>query len=498
MGEGHGYATFGSALKAFRKRARLTQEELGLRVSYSREYIAYLENGRRKPDIAAVASLFIPALGLTHNPAEASALIELAARARGKHPRDFGITITCESAESAPEKPPAISDTLAQMMSWYVQMRPEAALEMARAMGPFWRANGQFSEARAWLRDILAHSTSPTVSRGEALLHAADFARHQGDLEESIALYDEACAVFSANGNEQGLCTALCQQAWAFYDTNSKQVEAQAALEHALSIARRIGDKAGMVEALGALAHMRMAGATTTAARDDIAAMLSEALACAREIGDPHKLGFLLQQFGTLQLSRCQVREALADFEQAVEAFRVTGDVFSLAWSLGGEGECALRLGAYANARRCFEQGLRTFEASGGREGALIITHHLAHLDLLECRFRAAADGFLRCIALCDASDYPQMRARCIAGLGGVAVRAGQPERGARLLAAAQQQFEALPPFLLPPDMAEYATFAGEARDALGDAVFALAWQAGLQAQRDLMSEAATALRQSA
>lgn len=501
MGEGHGYATFGPALKAFRKQAGLTQEELGLRVSYSREYIAYLENGRRKPDVAAVASLFIPALGLTHNHAEASALIELAARARGKHPRDFGITITTERAAQAPAQPPADApatpDTLTQMMSWYVQMRPESALEMARAMGPFWRANGQFSEARAWLRDILAHSTSPTVSRGEALLHAADFARHQGDLAESIALYDEACAMFSAHEDEQHLCVALCQQAWAYFDTNCNQARAQATLERALSIARRIDDKAGRVEALGALAHMRMAGATTDADRDAIAAMLAEALACARDLNDAHKLGFLLQQFATLHLTRGQVREAQADFDEAVEAFRKTGDVFSLAWSLSGKGECALRLGDTACARRCFEQAMRTFKTSDGREGMLILTHHLAHLDLLEDRLGAAADGFRRCIALCDASDYPQMRARCIAGLGGVAVRTGQAELGAQLLAFAQLQFDALPPFLLPLDQAEYVAFAGEARRLLGDATFTKAWHAGRHSQNsDLLIQAAAALRQ--
>lgn len=482
MGDGHGYATFGAALKAFRKRAGLTQDDLGRRVGYSREYVAYLENNRRKPDINAVASLFVPALGLTHEPAEASALIELAARARGKHPRDFGITITYERMvtarreqppappAAAPAGPPATADSVAHMLSWYVQMRPEAALEMARAMGPFWRANGQFTEARAWLRDILARSTSPTVSRGEALLHAADFARHQGDLAESIALYDEASALFSANGDDRGQCTALCQLAWAYFDTNRNQAEAQAALERGLDIARRIGHKPGIVEALGALAHMRMAGATTDEARDGIAAMLDEALACARELGDAQKQGFLSQQFATLQLSRGQVRKAFEHFEQAAAAFRAAGDLFSIAWSLDGLGECALLLGDIAGARRHFDDAMRTFERSGGREGVLIITHHLARLDLLEGKLAAAAGGFLNCITLCDASDYPQMRARCIAGLGGVAVRAGQPALGAQLLAAAQRQFDALPPFLLPPDQAEYAAFAADAREALGDA----------------------------
>ncbi len=499
MSETHGYATFGSALKAFRKQAELTQEELGRRVSYSREYIAYLESNRRKPDVNGVASLFIPALGLQRDPARAGALIELAARSRGGLPRDFGITIVHERTASAPVE--AISaanhvpqpDTLAHMLSWYVQMRPEAALEMARAMGPYWRANGQFSEARAWLRSILAHSTSPTVSRGEALLHAADFARHQGDLTESIALCREACALFRANGDERGLCTALCQLAWAHYDTNCRQSEAQAALEQGLAIARRIGYAEGIVEALGALAHMRMAAAATHEARGTIAAMLEEALACGRDLGDPSKLGFLSQQVAILRMSDSQIHGAHAMFSQAAEYFREAGDQFSLAWTQAGLGECSLLLGQMAEARAAFEAAYHTFEASAGREGKLILTHHLARLDLCEGRLAKARDGFLRCIAQCNEAAYPQMRARCVAGLSGVAIRAGQPELGAHLLSAATRAFDALPPFLQPPDRAEYAALADEARSALGLDAFERAWSAP-QREDDLLDQARAVL----
>jgi predicted ATPase/transcriptional regulator with XRE-family HTH domain len=54
--------TFGASLRLLRKRARLTQDELGRAVGYSREQIARLENGSRLPDLAVVAALFVPAL----------------------------------------------------------------------------------------------------------------------------------------------------------------------------------------------------------------------------------------------------------------------------------------------------------------------------------------------------------------------------------------------------------------------------------------------------
>ncbi len=55
-------ASFGAALRFLRKRAHLTQDELGLAVGYSREQVARLENESRLPDLAVIAATFVPVL----------------------------------------------------------------------------------------------------------------------------------------------------------------------------------------------------------------------------------------------------------------------------------------------------------------------------------------------------------------------------------------------------------------------------------------------------
>ncbi len=63
------FSHFGEALRHLRKRNRLTQDELGRVVGYSREQIARLENGSRLPNMTAVRALFASALGLdVHQP----------------------------------------------------------------------------------------------------------------------------------------------------------------------------------------------------------------------------------------------------------------------------------------------------------------------------------------------------------------------------------------------------------------------------------------------
>ncbi len=81
------FPNFGHALKYLRRRARLTQRELGLEVGYSEAQICRLEQNRRLPDPITLAALFLPALGLDRDQALAARFLELATEARGERAR---------------------------------------------------------------------------------------------------------------------------------------------------------------------------------------------------------------------------------------------------------------------------------------------------------------------------------------------------------------------------------------------------------------------------
>src|SRR5690349_14436854 len=72
------FTRFGELLKHLRQRARLTQEELGLAVGYSRAHVARLESNQRVPDVSAVRARFVEALHLQDEPAIVARLIALA------------------------------------------------------------------------------------------------------------------------------------------------------------------------------------------------------------------------------------------------------------------------------------------------------------------------------------------------------------------------------------------------------------------------------------
>lgn len=108
--------TFPEALRFLRKRARLTQDELGRAVGYSREQIARLENGSRLPDLAVIAALFVPALFERDEPRLAEHLLALAGQTRRgqqvtiTRTRETRLEVTSEAlpAPAAPaHRPPA-------------------------------------------------------------------------------------------------------------------------------------------------------------------------------------------------------------------------------------------------------------------------------------------------------------------------------------------------------------------------------------------------------
>jgi predicted ATPase/DNA-binding XRE family transcriptional regulator len=72
------FTTFGEMLRHLRRRAGLTQTQLGIAVGYSNGQITRLENGDRAPDVAIVRARFVDALNLQDENEMATRLIQLA------------------------------------------------------------------------------------------------------------------------------------------------------------------------------------------------------------------------------------------------------------------------------------------------------------------------------------------------------------------------------------------------------------------------------------
>lgn len=167
--------SFGEFLKYLRRRARMTQDELGRAVGYSREQITRLERNQRLPDPATLAALFVPALNLRSDPELVARFLELAAQARGEHPPSH-VTITHIREQVRDGDAQAIHRAAAE----WAELAQGDVLQAAREYG----LAGDFKRAADTLTD-----------QGAILFN-------QGKAEETAAAIDELAAALRARADD--------------------------------------------------------------------------------------------------------------------------------------------------------------------------------------------------------------------------------------------------------------------------------------------------------
>ena len=122
----HSFASFGELLRYLRQRARLTQDELGLAVGYSRAHLARLESNQRAPEVSAVQARFIEALHLEKEAEWAAQLVALATAAHAEVPVDL-------SPEPDAPAPTQIPNNLPIAMTSFIG-RDEELAELKRLL----------------------------------------------------------------------------------------------------------------------------------------------------------------------------------------------------------------------------------------------------------------------------------------------------------------------------------------------------------------------------
>ena len=476
------YRSFGEALCFFRKRAQLTQDELGRAVGYSRTHIALMEGNRRKPDPSVLAALFLPALGLTKTPHDAERLLKLAAAARSKSLKDFGIKLSYPAppAQSRERERPseANSNPLNDTLAWYIQMDPEAALKLANALEPMWATQKNFREARTWLSRILALSTSATVSRAEAILNASRFAQRQHDPVEAMLWGEQALAVYRAEGDAPGTATTLSALGWAAFEA-CEMDRAAAFFQEGLAIEQTLNRPRHKVDVLLALVHLTNVWSANDARRAEVESWLHTCESLSRETGYVIGLAHTLRHRGALEIARSSAAHALALFTESLGLFKAALQPYEISWGELSIGEAHLFLDELDPARLRLNSALAEFRESEQPYGIAIALHHTACIELREGNVEQAQAVYTEGLRRSHSCGSPYMVSRCIAGLAEVALAQGHAERAAHLLGSAHAQFDALPPFLAPYDLAHYQRLQTELRNVLGSWAFEAAWATG-------------------
>jgi tetratricopeptide (TPR) repeat protein len=301
------------------------------------------------------------------------------------------------------------------------------------------------------------------------------FARQQGDYRVSGAILAEAMELYQSIGDTAGLARVLRDEGWQAYSEH-EGVRAIAAFEQSLALYRSLSDWSAVADVLLCLAHIMH---TAEPNLDRMQTLLDESLEIYRTLDDPIGIAGALRHYANGDILRGNYSQARERFAEALDLYRQHRLLREAAWTLEMAGEAAWLLGDLATASDEWEQALAFFQANGAKEGVMLCYHHLGQVARRTARLELAEHRYRQSLALAWEMLNSKMVARCLAGLGAVALASGRPVRAARLLGAAAAELFQQPSFLPPADLADYQSLCKNIESALGSAEYQAAWQEG-------------------
>ena len=335
---------------------------------------------------------------------------------------------------------------------WGVSHAPQAALNLAVALKEFWSMRGYDNEAVAWLRKTVAVNKQPSIQCANALLALSSSERRLGNYASAANSLKQAKWLAAMQNNSELWLKFYHQAGWYYYDLNDDK-QTLHNFEKGLALARSVQNEANIVLFLAGLAHQQR---DLPEQRQQVSAYLEECLALLHSQSDPHVQAFVLQQYGALEVAQQRYASAVHYYAQMLALYREIGDKLGLAWGLELLAEAAWFQRKLDTAQKYHDEAFLIFTELDNADGIMIVLHHLGQVARRQGRLTAAISFYTQSLADARTLDNRKMKARCLAGLGGVALLQSDYEQAGRYMFAAKREFDALPPFLAPIDAQEF------------------------------------------
>jgi len=252
-----------------------------------------------------------------------------------------------------------------------------------------------------------------------------------------------------------------------------------ALLEEALALSRELGDRHGIADVLNLLGRT----ARSRGDHEQAAVLAGEALALYRELGDTWGTLFALGMLGrnALYLQDYPRSEALG--RERLTLCRALRDDWAECSTLCTMGHLAWFLGDRRRATALLEESLALARACGHTHVVALALYRLGHVALVRGDVGPAAERFRQGLRVCrELGQVPagrQSLAWTLEGIAGVAHAHGSPAQAGRLLGAAAALHQATGESLPRTERADGERITAAVRGAMDGQRFAAAWAAG-------------------
>jgi len=372
-------------------------------------------------------------------------------------------------------------DNLRAALAWGLQDDVVSGYRLVSAMAQFWALGCHWTEGRRWVDEYLRRAEeAPDGLRADALIGASSLAVYQGDCPKAETLAEEALRLSRETGYDRSVATALSILGNAAIRRGRYDV-ARARHEESLGMCRGIGDRYGVAVALLNLGWAVDMQGDTGAAR----AYHEE---CIDVIGATDRgpvRAQALNNLGNLAAREGRHDEAVAMYEESLALWgELRNDwgraqiLVNLALLVEGEGD--LR-----KARSLNEQALAIMQRLGARRDSAVALRNLAGVMQEEGEYTEAARRYAEAAATTLELGDRHVLLACLEGLAILLQQRGRAACAARIFGAAEALRQEIGASVVSFDPERYAREVRSAREALGEAGFQSAWDAGQAMTRD-------------
>ncbi len=232
----------------------------------------------------------------------------------------------------------------------------------------------EFEEAEACYaeQETLARALDDEVQLARVMGNRAILRADLGDPANAVRFAQQAAQRFRALKQDDGETRALVTLGSVLGDLSQYDL-AEHAIDRALRIATRSGDREGECAGLSAQGRLR----EQQKRNDEAEEAYSAALMLAREIGDRAGEAAVLQHLAHLLVDRGEYRSALALLHAKLEGARERGDRWSIATTNESLGTAYRDAGYHASALKHLKRAARLWGAIGNQLGRSVSLSHL-------------------------------------------------------------------------------------------------------------------------
>jgi predicted ATPase/DNA-binding SARP family transcriptional activator len=256
-------------------------------------------------------------------------------------------------------------DNLRAALSWaFAKPDPELLVRLAGALGPYWEARGQISEAHRWLDAALAAQPVPPWARARALnAKSRLLLLLEDDVAPALPFLEEALTLFQSLDDARWTVVSTSHLAIVLRQVGQHE-RADARFDESIELGRRHGDAWALSLALNNYGDdLLEQRADTTRARP----LLEESLALRRSLGEPRGLVTTLGNLGVIALLDGDLDRAAGVFAEHLALAQQAGLVLHTSWALTGLGLAAAYQHDAKRAAPLLRQGLRLARDLGNR-----------------------------------------------------------------------------------------------------------------------------------